>query len=503
MSPRQQIALSRRRETPKSGQTNNINQSNVENATNTPTTTNIVDERATENTTFPQIEHESATINPTITNNIVYGRDTQNNPPTTNIVHGRNTLNNPPSIITQLETPIKPRRRRRRASGIRPCAIPQIEAPTHQLQQSRDRNFNDLLGRMANMDFNEHTYDRTFGDELTTDDSWPNPGDRDYLRIFLINANGVSYYNDYLDWEMNLGFLFDMQVDVFGITEPNLDFAQAKVRYDITNKTRKVDKFMDLNFSASKFNPKSPNKRTPFKMGGTITGVNGGWSGRKQKSGTDRLQRWTWTSLTGQSGKIITFITIYRPCITNSEGESTVHMQQLRDLLEEGIEHPDPRKEILSDLEEFITKLHEEQQTVFLMGDMNSDVQNDDDIQQFLDNCGLQNVLSTRHGDASIFPPSYDRGIRCIDIMAISKTTPKNAIRKCGILPFYFNFATDHRGFFCDISTEWLFARTKADITRPIMRRFTTSRVPRCNLYLDKLEELMENAQLSIAVENL
>jgi hypothetical protein len=472
-----------------------------------------VDGRATnKNTIYHAKVDDRNTINPTTTNELVNGRDTINQPPqltvngsftqiitpTTNRVDGRYTLNIPPHPTTRKQTG---RQRKRRGPKIRPGPVPRIPPARPQLQRAQDNNFNDLVGRMANLDLGKHA--GTFGDEMNTDDSWPNPGERDYLRIFLINANGISYYNNYLDWEMNMGFLFDMQVDVFGITEPNLDFAQAKVCYDVINKTRKVDKFMDLNFSASRFNSKAQTKRTPFKMGGTITGVNGGWSGRKQKSGTDKLQRWTWTSLTGQGGKLVTFITFYRPCVSNSDGESTIHMQQIRDLLEAGKAHPDPRRELLHDLEEFITTLHAEQQTVFLMGDMNADVQNDKEIETFLDNCGLQNVMITRHGDNAKLPPSYDRGDRCIDIMAISKTTPKTAIKKCGILPFYFNFATDHRGFFCDISTEWLFSRTKADITRPIMRRFTTSRVPRCNLYLNNLEALMENAQLFQSVNLL
>ena len=481
--------------------------------TKTPTQTPAVDERATnENTIYQALVDDRHTINPTTTNELVNGRDTinqppqstvngsftQNKPPTNNRVNGRYTLNIPPQPTARQQ---RRRQRKRRGPKIRPCPVPSIPPARPQLQRAQDNNFNDLVGRMANLDLDK--YEGTFGDEMTTDESWPNPGERDYLRIFLINANGISYYNNYLDWEMNMGFLFDMQVDVFGITEPNLDFAQAKVCYDVSNKTRMVDKFMDLNFSASKFNSKVPTKRTPFKMGGTITGVNGGWSGRKQQSGTDKLQRWTWTSLTGQGGKLVTFITFYRPCVSNSDGESTIHMQQIRDLLAEGKTHPDPRREMLNDLEEFVTTLHEGQQTVFLMGDMNADVQNDEEIATFLDNCGLQNVMTTRHGDTTKLPPSYDRGDRCIDIMATSKTTPKAAIKKCGILPFYFNFATDHRGFFCDISTEWLFSRTKADITRPIMRRFTTSRVPRCNLYLNNLEALMENAQLLRSVNQL
>ena len=84
-----------------------------------------------------------------------------------------------------------------------------------------------------------------YGDKLTMDESWPNPGKRDYLRIFLINTNGISYFNNYLDWEMSLGFMYDMQVDIFSITKPNLDFSQPAVLYAVHEKAPQVDQYMD------------------------------------------------------------------------------------------------------------------------------------------------------------------------------------------------------------------------------------------------------------------
>jgi hypothetical protein len=36
---------------------------------------------------------------------------------------------------------------------------------------------------------------------------------------------------------MSLGFLQDMQVDIFGITEPNLDLSQPQVKFDILVKS--------------------------------------------------------------------------------------------------------------------------------------------------------------------------------------------------------------------------------------------------------------------------
>jgi hypothetical protein len=69
-----------------------------------------------------------------------------------------------------------------------------------------------------------------------------------------------------------------MQVDIFGITEPNLDLSQPQVKFDILVKSLWVDRFLQLTFSASQYTTKSPTQKPPFKIGSTITGVCWGWS---------------------------------------------------------------------------------------------------------------------------------------------------------------------------------------------------------------------------------
>ena len=295
----------------------------------TAPTSVIVDSRSTLNNSTSGIVADSSTqihINPVIvagsptlinaSPSVIVGcSPTQNNPTPVIQVAGCSTQNNtPPSAIvagssTQINalvhpTPSSPThtfelrpersggRRRRHNRKIQPRAIPIIPPPRSALLDTQEENMNRLIARMGNINCDDNIERgklATFGDTMTADAAWPNPGNRKYIRIFLINTNGISYYNNFLEWEMSLGFLYDMQIDIFGITEPNLDFSQASVRYDIQEKARQVDKFMDINLSASSYNTKLPGRRTPFKMGGTITGVNGGWSGRKHSSGRDSL----------------------------------------------------------------------------------------------------------------------------------------------------------------------------------------------------------------------
>ena len=127
-------------------------------------------------------------------------------------------------------------------------------------------------------------------------------------------------------------------------------------------------------------------------MGGTITGVNGGWSERKHSSGTEQYNHWTWTCLNGQSDKKLTIITFYHPCKSTLNGECTIYLQHTRDIMASGRDTLDPRAQLLHDLGEFIATLHED---------------------------NLYNVITVRHGDEKL-PSSYDQGPNCLDIMAIS-----------------------------------------------------------------------------------
>ena len=45
-----------------------------------------------------------------------------------------------------------------------------------------------------------------------------------------MNLNGVTSNNNYLEWEMTIAFLMDMQVDIYGLSEINLDLQNGIVK---------------------------------------------------------------------------------------------------------------------------------------------------------------------------------------------------------------------------------------------------------------------------------
>ena len=102
-----------------------------------------------------------------------------------------------------------------------------------------------------------------FGDKMTFTESWPNTNERNSIQFFTINHNGITSYNYYLEWELTIAMLADMQVNVYGITEPSLDFNNGSVRESFTKKGRYFDKYMRMSLSSSK----QTISKSPFKMG--------------------------------------------------------------------------------------------------------------------------------------------------------------------------------------------------------------------------------------------
>ena len=339
------------------------------------------------------------------------------------------------------------------------------------------------------------------GDMMTFDEGWPNTDKRRTMRIFNINLNGVTYHNDFLEWEMTVAFLIDMQVDVFGLTEINLDLNNGMVKDKFVQAAKHFDSYLRLTTSSSL--QKVGN--SPFKMGGTVTGTNGRWSGRICRQGSDKLGRWSYMALHARKGHQVIFITVYLPRQpTTAGGGTTIYKQMEADLLHQRGKLIEPRKELLEDLHAFIDGERKKGNSIFLMGDMNDNLGLENgQVRSFLQSVGMEITFKKRHGDNEDLPPTHDRGRTCIDLIGCSDNIPDTSLIRAGYAPFYFNFFTDHRGVFVDIDIETIFNCAQPDSTRQIYKRFTTRHVPKCTRYLKKLEELMEHDKIFKKVDML
>ena len=199
--------------------------------------------------------------------------------------------------------------------------------------EKRDSNMDKISKKIQQIQIDERSIEEKLkwkGDVMTFNEGWPNTDQRKTMRIFNINLNGITYQNEYLEWEMTVAFLMDMQVDVFGLTEINLDLNNGIVKDKFIQAAKHFDPYLRITTSSS--SQKVGN--SPFKMGGTVTGTNGCWSGRICRQGCDNLGRWSFMTLQARHGHQVVFITTYIPGKPSSEGGgTTIHSQMEADLL--------------------------------------------------------------------------------------------------------------------------------------------------------------------------
>ena len=258
------------------------------------------------------------------------------------------------------------------------------------------------------------------------DENWPNTDKRKTLRLYHINLNGVTYQNELLEWEMTIAYLMDMQVDIFGLTEINLDLNNGIVKDNVLQCGRHFDPYLRMSTSSSL----QKISESPFKMGGTITGTNGCWSGRIKHQGSDKLGRWSYISLEARKGYLITVITVYIPRKPSKEGMgSTIYQQMQADILKYKGKLLNPREELLKDLHTFINKERTKGNLIFLMGDMNDDLGNETgQIRNFLKSVGMKMTYTVKQGQEAKLPTTHDRGKSCLDMIGFSDNIDDSTI---------------------------------------------------------------------------
>ena len=350
--------------------------------------------------------------------------------------------------------------------------------------------------------------DLTWGDEIEHRQNWPKKDDdeEERVRFVHLNANGITTKNEYVEWESLLHGLHDIQADVFCTNETNIDTRQSLVQFKVRDIAKQKDRHLHINMTSSK---QTPLKRDSFfKPGGTMVGVRGHWSGRVIKStlneGKDDLGRWTITHMKGKGDSVISIISVYQVCDGGDEGENTAYLQQQTDFLEKYGRLVNPRKQLCKDLERVILSLIEKGNKVIVCADINDDASAEFNTQwnQMLDNVGLRNIHQSIHAGKNL-PRTYDRGVRTLDMIAVSENISNDICMKAGILPFYSVSASDHRALYLDIRASSLFEEVKTDEMKHNLRRFTTKNVKKCDKYIENLTNLMVEAKMEDKVKEV
>ena len=110
--------------------------------------------------------------------------------------------------------------------------------------------------------------------------------------------------------------------------------------------------------------------------------IRGKATGRHMESGTDKLGRYSWMTLHGSNAKKLCIITAYRVVqgkgsTPKSRESTTAHWQQVKAMIKEGKEAPDPRQQIMTDLTKFINNKRDDGCEIILMTDANESSTNE------------------------------------------------------------------------------------------------------------------------------
>ena len=114
----------------------------------------------------------------------------------------------------------------------------QREKVTAQLKEIQE-NYKKLKKKKQQHKLHEDA--EPWGDILTTSQDWPQANKENTIRVMGQNVNGLSYYNDYVEWEMALSYMDEFQVDVMCLGEPNLDMKKPEVMEQLYKRLRKID----------------------------------------------------------------------------------------------------------------------------------------------------------------------------------------------------------------------------------------------------------------------
>ena len=353
--------------------------------------------------------------------------------------------------------------------------------------------------KIRKIQLNRTKQNEWFGDRMKENTRWPIPDKEGNLRIYGQNVNGISKNMDYGEWEVTLESLDKKQVDIACFSEINLAVEKAEVKYTLREKAKRMDKNIHLNMTCSKTNLTD----STYKHGGVMIMTRGNWAGRIIRSGNDKLGRWCFITLVGKKNRCLTIYSIYRVCDQkNQAGECTIFMQQENDLKTEKRTCCNPREAILTDLTKSITQEREKGHDIIVLGDVNEDLdQEDNRINNFLNENGLYNIIKERNEGKG--PATYDRGKKCIDLIAVSECIPAEAISAAGYLPFYDGIFSDHRGSYIDIKSNLFFEKMKPDTNKTIYKRFNTSQVTKCEKYVQLLESFCEDAKIEGKIDKL
>ena len=119
--------------------------------------------------------------------------------------------------------------------------------------------------------------------------------------------------------------------------------------------------------------------------GGTTTCIVGKQSSQVVNSGTNitGMGQFSWILLQGKAERKILLLSVYQPYQTQNLGPYTVHAQQSHILCQQGHTDPNPRRQCIKDLTEFIKQQIQRGHEIIVSINTNEEIVSDNKIKPY------------------------------------------------------------------------------------------------------------------------
>eukprot|EP00956_Cyclotella_meneghiniana_P000053 scaffold113_cov50-Cyclotella_meneghiniana.AAC.2 len=286
------------------------------------------------------------------------------------------------------------------------------------------------------------------GDPLTK----RNPDDG-ILRFGSNNINGIKITPNGVIPEIDT--IDELGFDIMAYQETKIPWTQ--------NNTRQYNQQMQFKWPhgvRSTFSS-APSKYddSNFQPGGTLLTLHSKTKGRVLEQGSDPLGRFCWMTLRGARDEGILVISAYRVCHTlaDNPGPFTAFHQQYTAFREKGIEKPDPRQLILTDLTSLISEKRTKGFRPILMMDANEDwvkkSHPGNKLEEFMNDTQL---IDPFYEAFKTSPRTYVNGSNRLDYILIDAGL-QQAIRRQGYLGNLDANMSDHTMCYIDFDEKALF----------------------------------------------
>ena len=268
------------------------------------------------------------------------------------------------------------------------------------------------------------------------------------IRLWSNNLNTIGYKNSFAELHVLCKQLQENQIDIIALQEINLDLLNHNVRTTIKKVFQEYFPRLHIIFSTTGIR-----SETMSKPGGIILATTGSLVSNIIESHSDYLGRWcnTIIQINKQRLSIYAVYNTSQTTLSNA-GPSTIYFQQWKSLRLKGVLNPNPRKQMITDLDAYMASTKKKDDIICVMGDINEDLTNQNLMSVICNKYSLYDPFAKIH-PTELSEPTYKWGSKRLDYILVSTNAPLP--HRIGYQPYDVFHSSDHRGVFMDVDLEY------------------------------------------------